>query len=90
MSFVGSTHIRTQDPPCSTSKGSPLPGHKGGATYKNSNDAPPQGVSYREWDAYNTKPRGAARIVTGSDVSTYYTGDHYMTFARIRQVKRGP
>ncbi|WP_462188950.1 MULTISPECIES: ribonuclease domain-containing protein [unclassified Frankia] len=67
-----------------TSKGSPLPGYKGGATYKNSNGALPRGVSYREWDVYNTKPRGAARIVTGSDGSAYYTSDHYRTFTRIK------
>lgn len=44
-------------------------------------------VTYREWDV---KPyvkgvaRGPERIVTGSDGSAYWTGDHYDTFLMFR------
>ncbi|MGH9514842.1 MAG: ribonuclease domain-containing protein [Terriglobales bacterium] len=28
--------------------------------------------------------RGSERLVTGSDGSAYYTGDHYQTFQKVR------
>ncbi|WP_306360486.1 ribonuclease domain-containing protein [Nocardia sp. CC227C] len=69
------------------------PGTHGGDTYFNrsralpSKDAAGDPISYREWDV-NPKQRGrgrdAERIVTGSDGSAYYTGDHYDTFTRMR------
>lgn len=43
-------------------------------------------ISYREWDVNPYQPgvdRGAQRLVTGSDGSAYYTGDHYTTFTRV-------
>lgn len=69
------------------------PGTKGGLTWQNrGGDLPresPSGdrITYQEWDV-NPKPRGqgrdAERIVTGSDGSAWYTGDHYTSFIRMR------
>ncbi|MBF6133671.1 ribonuclease [Nocardia otitidiscaviarum] len=69
------------------------PGTHGGDTYFNrsralpAKDAAGNSITYREWDV-NPKQRGrgrdAERIVTGSDGSAYYTGDHYDTFTRMR------
>lgn len=69
------------------------PGTHGGETYLNRNrqlpvkDAAGKTVTYQEWDV-NPKRRGqsrdAERIVTGSDGSAWYTGDHYDTFTRMR------
>ncbi|WP_282776174.1 MULTISPECIES: ribonuclease domain-containing protein [unclassified Nocardia] len=69
------------------------PGTHGGDRYFNrsralpSKDAAGNPITYREWDV-NPKQRGrgrdAERIVTGSDGSAYYTGDHYDTFTRMR------
>ncbi|TSE02057.1 ribonuclease [Skermania sp. ID1734] len=69
------------------------PGTKGGDTWRNSGGDLPRktsagvAISYREWDV-NAKQRGrtrdAERIVTGSDGSAWYTGDHYRTFTRMR------
>lgn len=75
-----------------TSKGSPLPGYKGGSTFKNLKGQLPEldgagnPVSYREWDVNPyTKGvnRGPERIVTGSDGSAYYTGNHYDSFLQF-------
>ncbi|MBF6183359.1 ribonuclease [Nocardia otitidiscaviarum] len=69
------------------------PGTKGGGKWKND---PPQlptkeldgtPITYREWDVnpkVQGKPRDSERIVTGSDGSAWYTGDHYATFERMR------
>ncbi len=69
------------------------PGTKGGESWQNREgrlprkDAAGASISYREWDV-NPKQRGqgrdAERIVTGSDGSAWYTGDHYRTFVRMR------
>ncbi|MFI5777287.1 ribonuclease domain-containing protein [Nocardia sp. NPDC051570] len=69
------------------------PGTKGGDEWMNRNGTLPRKdpagkqIAYREWDV-NPKQRGqtrdAERIVTGSDGSAYYTGDHYQTFIRMR------
>ncbi|WP_067698303.1 ribonuclease domain-containing protein [Nocardia jejuensis] len=69
------------------------PGTKGGDTWMNrGRDLPTQDssgkrITYQEWDV-NPKRRGqdrdAERIVTGSDGSAWYTGDHYSTFTRMR------
>lgn len=69
------------------------PGTKGGLTWQNrGGDLPrtePGGnkITYQEWDV-NPKQRGqgrdAERIVTGSDGSAWYTGDHYTSFIRMR------
>lgn len=70
-------------------KGAPLPGYKGGSIFKNKDGVLPEtpGVTYREWDVNPyTKgvDRGLERIVTGSDGSAYWTGDHYGTFLMFR------
>ncbi|MFD6159515.1 ribonuclease domain-containing protein [Nocardia sp. NPDC060256] len=69
------------------------PGTKGGDRWMNrggtlaAKDAAGKPIAYQEWDV-NPKQRGrsrdAERIVTGSDGSAWYTGDHYETFTRMR------
>ncbi|MFI9506501.1 ribonuclease domain-containing protein [Nocardia sp. NPDC052566] len=69
------------------------PGTQGGEQWMNRagtlprTDAAGKRVTYQEWDV-NPKRRGqsrdAERIVTGSDGSAWYTGDHYETFTRMR------
>ncbi|MFF3569441.1 ribonuclease domain-containing protein [Nocardia jiangxiensis] len=69
------------------------PGTKGGDQWMNrggslaKTDSSGKAISYQEWDV-NPKKRGqtrdAERIITGSDGSAYYTGDHYKTFTRMR------
>ncbi|WP_405165873.1 ribonuclease [Nocardia sp. NBC_01499] len=68
-------------------------GTKGGGTWTNqekslpSTDSAGRRISYQEWDVNIKKPghnRDAERIVTGSDKSAWYTGDHYVTFTRMR------
>jgi guanyl-specific ribonuclease Sa len=68
-------------------------GTKGGGTWRDAEGRLPRTdpsgkpIAYREWDV-NEKQRGhnrdAERIITGSDGSAWYTGDHYATFARMR------
>ncbi|MBP8726447.1 MAG: hypothetical protein KBH75_10650 [Saprospiraceae bacterium] len=44
-------------------------------------------IEYREWDVHPRfpgKPRGAERLVTGSNRSAWYTKDHYRSFQRLR------
>ncbi|WP_405167119.1 ribonuclease [Nocardia sp. NBC_01499] len=69
------------------------PGTKGGDRWMNragtlaTKDSAGKPITYQEWDV-NPKQRGrsrdAERIVTGSDGSAWYTGDHYETFTRMR------
>lgn len=69
------------------------PGTKGGDPWNNRQNQLPakdhdgKPVSYREWDV-NPKRAGqsrdAERIVTGSDGTAWYTGDHYRTFTKMR------
>jgi len=69
------------------------PGTKGGDQWMNRGGSLPKTgssgkqITYQEWDV-NPKKRGqtrdAQRIITGSDGSAYYTGDHYKTFIRMR------
>ncbi|WP_442941641.1 ribonuclease domain-containing protein [Nocardia sp. NBC_00416] len=69
------------------------PGTKGGITFGNREgrlpaaDGSGKTIRYQEWDV-NPKKQGqsrdAERIVTGSDGSAWYTGDHYDTFTRMR------
>jgi large repetitive protein len=79
------------------SKGSPLPGYKGGSAFANDGRAGGQilpsttteggTVTYREWDVnpyIKGVDRGPERIVTGSDGSAYYTNDHYNSFTQFR------
>ena len=71
------------------------PGTNGGTDFRNNErrlptkDAQGRRITYEEWDVNAKKPgrgRDAERIVTGSDGSAWYTGDHYQTFI----VMRGP
>ncbi|NUS42806.1 MAG: ribonuclease [Mycobacteriaceae bacterium] len=69
------------------------PATKGGTTWNNRESRLPRRtqsgapITYREWDV-NRKQQGrtrdAERIVTGSDGTAWYTGDHYRTFTRMR------
>lgn len=67
-------------------------GYVGGRIYFNRNRALPQKdasqrkIQYREWDVHPKRPgqnRGAERLVTGSDLSAYFTKDHYNNFIKI-------
>ncbi|WP_280274697.1 ribonuclease domain-containing protein [Nocardia wallacei] len=68
-------------------------GTKGGGTWSNregqlpANDGGGNRIRYQEWDVNPKQPgqsRDAERIVTGSDGSAWYTGDHYRSFTRMR------
>lgn len=67
-------------------------GYVGGRTFMNrekrlsNTDASGRKIKYREWDVNPKKKgknRGTERVVTGSDESAYYTGDHYKTFIKF-------
>ncbi|MEU1985290.1 ribonuclease domain-containing protein [Nocardia sp. NPDC019395] len=69
------------------------PGTKGGIDFRNregrlpATDGSGKKIAYQEWDVNPKKAgrsRDAERIVTGSDGSAWYTGDHYDTFTRMR------
>jgi guanyl-specific ribonuclease Sa len=72
-----------------------MTGYKGGRTFMNSGSGggqvlPRAGggnpITYREYDInpyVKGVNRGAERVVTGSDGSRYYTGDHYQTFTKF-------
>jgi RHS repeat-associated protein len=73
------------------------PGYTGGRTFQNDGrgggqvlpktDANGNPITYREWDVNPRTPgvnRGAERVVTGSDGSSYYTDNHYQTFTKIK------
>ncbi|WP_019932941.1 ribonuclease domain-containing protein [Nocardia sp. BMG111209] len=69
------------------------PGTKGGDHWMNrggqlaQQDSAGRPITYQEWDVNPKKPgqgRDAERIITGSDGSAYYTGDHYKTFTKLR------
>jgi guanyl-specific ribonuclease Sa len=69
------------------------PGTKGGDTWMNragalaAKDSAGKPITYQEWDVnpkQRNRSRDAERIVTGSDGSAWYTGDHYGTFTRMR------
>ncbi|WP_228788178.1 guanyl-specific ribonuclease [Nocardia farcinica] len=69
------------------------PGTKGGERWMNRDgdlpraDAAGRPITYQEWDVnpkQRNRTRDAERIVTGSDGSAWYTGDHYQTFTRMR------
>jgi uncharacterized protein RhaS with RHS repeats len=72
-------------------------GFKGGGTFANDgrnngqvlpqSDASGNPITYLEWDVnplVKGVPRGAERLVTGSDGSAYYTADHYLNFTPMR------
>ncbi len=46
-------------------------------------DALGKSITYREFDVGMNMPRGASRFVVGSDMTVYYTPDHYATFFKI-------
>ncbi|HLS77470.1 MAG TPA: ribonuclease domain-containing protein [Nocardia sp.] len=69
------------------------PGTKGGERFMNRDkdlpltDSSGRPITYQEWDVnpkQRNRSRDAERIVTGSDGSAWYTGDHYETFTRMR------
>jgi guanyl-specific ribonuclease Sa len=69
------------------------PGTKGGDRWMNragtlaAKDSAGKPITYQEWDVnpkQRNQSRDAERIVTGSDGSAWYTGDHYETFTRMR------
>ncbi|MGV9820393.1 ribonuclease domain-containing protein [Nocardia xishanensis] len=69
------------------------PGTKGGERWMNRDgtlprtDAAGRSITYQEWDVnpkQRNRSRDAERIVTGSDGTAWYTGDHYETFTRMR------
>ncbi|MFD0365798.1 ribonuclease domain-containing protein [Nocardia sp. GCM10030253] len=69
------------------------PGTKGGDRWMNrggtlaAKDSAGKPITYQEWDVnpkQRNRSRDAERIVTGSDGSAWYTGDHYETFTRMR------
>ncbi|WP_040794659.1 ribonuclease domain-containing protein [Nocardia higoensis] len=69
------------------------PGTKGGDRFMNRDkdlpltDSAGNQITYQEWDVnpkQRNRSRDAERIVTGSDGSAWYTGDHYETFTRMR------
>jgi ribonuclease T1 len=73
--------------------GEPPEGYVGGRRFLNAEKRLPvrtgrgRTITYHEWDVNPHRPgvnRGPERLVTGSDGSAYYTGDHYRTFKRIR------
>jgi RHS repeat-associated protein len=72
--------------------GAAQPGYRGGGTYANDGRGgtpilPGRGVTFREYDVRPFQPgvnRGADRVVIDSKGRAYYTGDHYMSFRRIR------
>ncbi|MGQ4617971.1 ribonuclease domain-containing protein [Nocardia sp. R7R-8] len=69
------------------------PGTKGGERWQNrggdlpATDGSGKPITYQEWDVnpkQSGRSRDAERIITGSDGSAWYTGDHYQTFTRMR------
>jgi len=69
------------------------PGTKGGDQWMNragslaAKDSASKPITYQEWDVnpkQRNQSRDAERIITGSDGSAWYTGDHYGTFTRMR------
>jgi guanyl-specific ribonuclease Sa len=73
--------------------GEAIEGYEGGRSFGNFEKNLPQKdekgkkINYREWDVNPLKKgvnRGPERLVTGSDGSAYYTGDHYKSFVKVR------
>lgn len=77
--------------------GKPPPGYVGGRQFMNDErggttalprrDRAGRALTYREYDVNPRRPdvnRGPQRLVVGSDGSAYMTGDHYVTWERIR------
>ena len=64
-------------------------GYVGGRTFQNREGILPRGSSlrYQEWDVHPKslgENRGAERLLTCSDGSAYYTGDHYRSFVKLK------
>ena len=67
-------------------------GYKGGQNFKNNEGLLPKydsngnKITYREWDVNPYQSgvnRGSERLVTGSNGTRYYTGDHYGSFTEF-------
>lgn len=74
-------------------KGEAIDGYEGGRNFGNFEKRLPQTdnkgrrIRYREWDVNPLKQgvnRGPERLVTGSDGSAWFTGDHYQSFIKVR------
>jgi ribonuclease T1 len=71
--------------------GSAPDGYVGGRTFMNREKRLPKtdasgNIKYQEWDVNPKKKgknRGTERVITGSNSSAYYTGDHYKTFTKF-------
>ena len=76
--------------------GNTFEGYKGGGTFNNdgrgngevlpTQTASGANITYQEWDVNQYVQgvnRGPERLVTGSDGSRYFTGDHYTTFTKF-------
>jgi ribonuclease T1 len=64
-------------------------GYIGGRTFQNREGILPRGSSlrYQEWDVHpksHGENRGGERLLTCSDGSAYYTGDHYRSFVKLK------
>jgi guanyl-specific ribonuclease Sa len=72
-------------------------GFKGGGAWANDGrggtqqlpvlDSKMNPITYQEWDVNPLQAgvnRGPERLITGSDGSAYFTGDHYSTFTNLR------
>ena len=73
--------------------GEAMEGYEGGRNFGNfekhlpQNDSKGRRLKYQEWDVNPLKKgvnRGPQRLVTGTDGSAWYSGDHYNTFVKIR------
>jgi ribonuclease T1 len=68
-------------------------GYVGGRKFKNlegllpKKDQSDRRINYQEWDVnpkIEGQNRGKERLVTGDDLSAYYTNDHYQSFKKIK------
>lgn len=72
--------------------GTPAPGYKGGSTFLNDGRSggevlPSTSAPFREYDIHPYSAaigRGVERIVIGSDLHAWYTGDHYQSFIMMK------
>jgi guanyl-specific ribonuclease Sa len=60
---------------------------RGGTAPLPRRDSAGRAITYHEYDVNPYRPgvnRGPQRLVVGSDGSAWYTGDHYVTWVRLR------
>jgi RHS repeat-associated protein len=83
----------TGKPPANTQGGGKFDNDgRGGGQMLPPTDSHGNAITYREWDVnpLSNGQRDNQRIVTGSDGSAYYSGDHYTTFEQIRPENHQP